>query len=79
MGAGQLLNCEILMVDKDLDIITKVSLNDFITPEYATLTQQDTVSVENTDSQPRVKLKRNLNHTSSTLVTLKEDEKEKRA
>lgn len=79
MGAGQLLNCEILMVDKDLDIITKVSLNDFITPEYATLTQQDTVSVENTDSQPRVKLKKNLNHTSSTLVTLKEDEKEKRA
>lgn len=74
-----LLDCEILMLDRDLDIITSVDLAEYITPEYAMLTQQDGKNSEQHDSQHRVKLKQNFTQEASSLVALKEDEKEKRA
>ena len=77
--SGFLLDCEILMLDRDLDIITKVDLADYITPEYALLTQRDSEDLEQHDSQHRVKLKKKFTQEDSSLVALKEAEKENRA
>lgn len=79
VSSGQLFDCGIILPDKDLDIVTKIELAEFITPEYATLTRQNTESTEHSDPQPRVKLKKKLAQESSSLVTLKDEMKEKRA
>lgn len=79
VNSGQLSNCEILMLDKDLDIVTRVELAEFITPEYSTLTRQYANSTESSENQPRVKLKKKFAQDSSSLVTLRDETKEKRA
>lgn len=79
MGSGQLLGCEILMLDKDLDVVTRVELAEFITPEYATLTRQNADNDDHPENQPRVKLKKKFVQESSSLVTLRNESKEKRA
>ena len=78
ISSGQLFSSEILMLDKELDIITKIDLAEFITPEYANLTQQNADNNESSE-QPRVKLKNKFIQESSSLVSLKAEEKEKRA
>ncbi len=79
VSSGQLFDCEILMLDKDLDIVTKVELAEFITPEYSSLTRQNASSSESPENQPRVKLKKKFVQESSSLVTLRDETKEKRA
>ena len=79
VSSGQLLDCEILMLDKDLDIVTKVELTEFITPEYSTLTMPNSNNAEAPETQPRVKLKKKFVQDSSSLVTLRDETKEKRA
>lgn len=72
--SGLLLDCEILMLDKDLDIITEVGLADYIIPEYALLTRGDYKNSEQCDSQRRVKLKQKFTQEDPTLVSLKKIE-----
>lgn len=79
VSSGQLFDCEILMIDKDLDIVTRVELAEFITPEYSTLTRKNVNSAESPENQPRVKLKKKFVQESSSLVTLRDESKEKRA
>lgn len=79
MGTGQLLGCEILMLDKDLDIITKVELAEYITPEYDSLTQHDDTELTHAENQPRVKLKKGSVQDTTSLVSLKIEEQDKRA
>lgn len=74
LNCGQLSSCDILVPDKDLDIVDKISLADYTVPEFSTLTQQDSsVSIES-ENQNRVKLKKRGQLVPS-LVVLKEDEK----
>lgn len=72
---GQLNTCEALILDKDLDLVEKISLADFIKPDYASLTP--TVSADKQfnsgETVQRVKLKRHS--TNQSLVSLKEEEK----
>ena len=79
MGSGQLLGCEILMLDKDLDIITRVELAEYITPEYASLTQHSDAELNHAENQPRVKLKKGSVQGTPSLVSLKNEEQDKRA
>ena len=79
VSSGQLVDCEILILDKDLDIVTRVGLVEFITPEYASLTMQNIEGSEYLETQPRVKLKKKFDQGSHSLVTLRDDAKEKRA
>lgn len=79
VSSGQLFSCEILMLDKDLDIITKVELAEFITPEYASLTQHNDTDLDPANKQTRVKLKKNSVQDTTSLVSLKNEELDKRA
>lgn len=75
--SGLLLDCEVLMLDRDLDIITKLDLSEYLTPEYADLTLHNENNVVSTEGQHRVKLKRTFTQETPSLVVLREDEKEK--
>ncbi|MCH5316244.1 MAG: hypothetical protein J1E81_10035 [Eubacterium sp.] len=74
LSGSQLSSCEILIPDKDLDIVNTISLADYMVPEFATLTQQDASKDMAKEDQPRVKLKRKGSSTPS-LVALKEEKK----
>ena len=73
---GELSDCQVIILDRDLDIAAKKNLNRYITPEYSALTSQHS-SINGSDSSiPRVKLKKRESNITTPLVSLKEEEKQ---
>lgn len=54
----QLQECKIVFVDRDLDIIDELSLNDYIKPDYAQLTMHGAPEIESEKSKKLVSLKK---------------------
>ena len=72
----ELSDCLVIILDRDLDVAAKKSLNRYITPEYSALTSQHS-SIKGSDSSvPRVKLKKRESNITTPLVSLKEEEKQ---
>lgn len=72
----ELSDCQVIILDRDLDVAAKKSLNRYITPEYSALTSQHS-SIKGSDSSvPRVKLKKRESNITTPLVSLKEEEKQ---
>lgn len=80
VNAGQLYSSEALFLDKDLDLIERVSLTEYIRPDYAKLTTQDETETEDKTQNKlrRVTLKKKIvNFDDSSLLVLKGEEEQK--
>ncbi len=77
VAEGQLISCDSLILDKDLDVVEKISMTEFIKPDYSKLTQEEDNKAGVTGTEvKRVKLKKRPEDATSALVFLREDELE---
>lgn len=77
VSGHNLISCEGVFVDRDLDVIEKVSLNEYLRPDYAKLTTQDESVTESAEESKarRVTLKKTIGNTSTTLVSAIKEER----
>lgn len=73
-----LISCDAIFVDRDLDTIEKVSLNEYLRPDYAKLTTQDESETESSEESKarRVTLKKNVGEFSPATVTILKEDRE---
>lgn len=72
---GKVYSCELLVLDKDLDLVEKKSLNELLKPDFASLTQENAVLNESENKTPRVTIKADKIKENTALVSLRKDEK----
>ena len=73
VAEGLLISCDSLVLDKDLDVVEKISMTEFIKPDYTKLTQEENKAVGIGADTQRVKLKKRPEDATAHLVSLRED------